>query len=1126
MRRISIAICLSLILCQSALANTQTPAKDITTTTGSFVNCLSSSDTNVQLSLNNIDACLGNLSAYTFADSIINISGTVTLVNDQSSPGNSQCYGTNSSGVKGWHACTSGSGTVTSIATTAPITGGTITTTGTIGITQSSTSTDGYLSSTDWNTFNNKQPSGSYLTAVTSDAPLSGAGTSGSHLVISQASTSTNGYLTSTDWNTFNSKQSALTFTNSIQNTAGSVNLVGDSTSPGNTKYYGTNGAGTKGFYSVPSTPPGGSANNIQVNDGAGNFAGIPGTGYDSNGNVGVGTINPSASLMIGASSNPLMFRADNNESTLSTLSSGSNSGGTSFGILGATPGIDWYSGQPFNLSTPSTVISLTMLFGPTSGSPPGTVNCAITTGGPPPTAVSAGPGYSVNFTPIASTNNVIPFTGSTLPAGNYTAVCQPNISQSAFVYWSVPVGNGSGTSAFDSYNNDNGVWSDDGAGYNWNYTITGFAGETATPFVITNQGNVGAGSTNPGTRLDVNGTVRTVGFTMPTGASNTYVLTSDSSGNSSWQPASGGANPGGSATQLQYQVNGTTFGGVSGTSVVSGNIGVGSANPGQVLDVTGTVRSTNFVGKGFSASQIVGTDASQNLVTLTTATYPSLMELSYVKGVTSAIQTQLNSKGSGTVTSVATDSTLTGGTITTTGTLGINLTNPNTWTGQQIFNTANVGVGSSNPGTSLDVNGTVRAVALSVRGGTSSQFLKANGTVDSTAYGTGSVTSVALSTPNSTLTLGGTNPVTTSGTISADINLTNANTWTGQQLFNTANVGINSATPGQRLDVTGTVRATALVTKGGSSSQFVKGDGSLDSTSYGTGSVTSVATDSTLTGGTITTTGTLGLNLTNANTWTGQQLFNTANVGINSATPGQRLDVGGTVRATALVTRGGTSSQFVKGDGSLDSTSYGTGTVTAVSVASANGFTGSSSGGATPALTLTTSITGPLKGNGTAVSAAVASDIVGLFSTCSGTQYLGADGNCHTASGSSQWTTTNTNDVYLPSNGNVGLGTNLTSTAALTVMNGNVGIGTWIPGATLDVKGTLQTTFGSNVSIGTTANTNALDVNGNVNIGAAYAGIQTNLGNALAVQGNVGIGTWQSNSNWLSVWAGGVAGD
>lgn len=46
-------------------------------------------------------------------------------------------------------------------------------------------------------------------------------------------------------------------------------------------------------------------------------------------------------------------------------------------------------------------------------------------------------------------------------------------------------------------------------------------------------------------------------------------------------------------------------------------------------------------------------------------------------------------------------------------------------------------------------------------------------------------------------------------------------------------------------------------------------------------------------------------------------------------------------------------------------------GTVTAVSVASANGFAGSSSGGATPALTISTTITGILQGNGTSISAA-----------------------------------------------------------------------------------------------------------------------------------------------------------
>ena len=47
----------------------------------------------------------------------------------------------------------------------------------------------------------------------------------------------------------------------------------------------------------------------------------------------------------------------------------------------------------------------------------------------------------------------------------------------------------------------------------------------------------------------------------------------------------------------------------------------------------------------GLTASEIVGTDASKNLVSLAVATYPSLTELAYVKGVTSAIQTQIGNK-------------------------------------------------------------------------------------------------------------------------------------------------------------------------------------------------------------------------------------------------------------------------------------------------------------------------------------------------------------------------------------------------------------------------------------------------------------------------------------------------
>lgn len=48
--------------------------------------------------------------------------------------------------------------------------------TGLLGITQASGSTNGYLSSADWNTFNNKQASGNYITGLTGDVTASGPG--------------------------------------------------------------------------------------------------------------------------------------------------------------------------------------------------------------------------------------------------------------------------------------------------------------------------------------------------------------------------------------------------------------------------------------------------------------------------------------------------------------------------------------------------------------------------------------------------------------------------------------------------------------------------------------------------------------------------------------------------------------------------------------------------------------------------------------------------------------------------------------------------------------------------------------------------------------------------------------
>ncbi len=77
----------------------------------------------------------------------------------------------------------------------------------------------------------------------------------------------------------------------------------------------------------------------------------------------------------------------------------------------------------------------------------------------------------------------------------------------------------------------------------------------------------------------------------------------------------------------------------------VSGSVATATTTPAITLTL-GAITPSSVQVSGLTASQILGTDASKNIVSLAVATYPSLTELTYVKGVTSAIQTQLNAKG------------------------------------------------------------------------------------------------------------------------------------------------------------------------------------------------------------------------------------------------------------------------------------------------------------------------------------------------------------------------------------------------------------------------------------------------------------------------------------------------
>jgi hypothetical protein len=139
-------------------------------------------------------------------------------------------------------------------------------------------------------------------------------------------------------------------------------------------------------------------------------------------------------------------------------------------------------------------------------------------------------------------------------------------------------------------------------------------------------------------------------------------------------------------------------------------------------------------------------------------------------------------------------------------------------------------------------------------------------------------------------------------------------------------------------------------------------------------GTVTSVAasggtTGLTFTGSPITTSGTLTLGgtLAVASGGTGQTSFTNGQLLIGNTT-------GNTLTKATLTA--GTNISITNGAGAItiNASDSFTGTVTSVSVVSANGFAGTvANATTTPAITLSTSVTGLIKGNGTALSAAVA---------------------------------------------------------------------------------------------------------------------------------------------------------
>ena len=185
-----------------------------------------------------------------------------------------------------------------------------------------------------------------YLAGVTADSPLSGSGTSGSHLTITQSGIATNGYLSSTDWNFFNNKigssslsgSSPITYNSSTGVIACPTCSTGSAAFPFTQTTFGATNANatstligfTAGLYSLASSTIGNGlqAGGLTISGGAT----TTGNGFFTN-TVGIGSQPGSSGTPltiqgVGVNSEKLKVLGSSNPTTYAALgdqSSGSN---------------------------------------------------------------------------------------------------------------------------------------------------------------------------------------------------------------------------------------------------------------------------------------------------------------------------------------------------------------------------------------------------------------------------------------------------------------------------------------------------------------------------------------------------------------------------------------------------------------------------------------------------------------------------------------------------------------------------------------------------------------------------------------------------------------------------------